>query len=763
MEFHAGDMIRLENEYLQIELDVKSGRFVRIFNKKQNLHLIQTPPKNTPWRLELSGIEDWKGVGENLQFSQPRTELGERVDITWQLDHDIAVSMRVELPAGSDKAYLFIRVINEGSQAIDKIEAPIWGGISNLSGDEDNYFVHSQGSGFLYKNPDALFEYHPIEAGVPDPRSGLRYSPYPEGYQGATMQFMAYYTSTGGFYFATHDSTQAMKWFNFFKAEQEDLQISFMHQFPDIQPGNSWELPYPIVLGALFKGDWYEPADCYKQWSLQQPWTTLGPLHARPDRSKWLLEEVGFVTFGVNASCDRSAWLERFHQIIDQPVFHILGVNWPKSGGDYNFFLPGGRNNLPGGKDDWFPARFNQKNLDTIRQNGDYWAPFELDVLFSDQRADAEEIRKNTLIWPNRFYAFDDYPSFYVCPATEYMHDLHAWRDEYLAKKYEVDGLYYDFTVANLLMTCRSPSHAHPVGGGSWMMSSVQNMYRRSKISASSARGRYVPQGTECVHELLISHLDYYQARAEACPLSPMEADFFRDWIKNGQVEKIPLFAYVYHEYGPIRVDGWGQLSREIGDLFYWVAGRVTLWGGIFELNYEFTPLENLPGYEQDLGEHYTNIQPNFFDLDAEKAAFLKKMAFFRTKIANQYLAYGIMQRPLEFQTELIDLDYYHYNGKPEWDHIIEKGSHQVIEILHAAWKYKDEKLGYCFLNLNATESKTVPLNINLEDYGWREEDISSLLVRAVGTEQDVSEIGLSGKIDLILPPREFVLLEIYR
>src|SRR5690606_9694987 len=98
---------------------------------------------------------------------------------------------------------------------------------------------------------------------------------------------------------------------------------------------------------------------------------------------------------------------------------------------------------------------------------------------------------------------------------------------------------------------------------------------------------------------------DFYQARAEASPASRFEAFPFRTWITNGDCEKVPLFTYLYHEYGPVRMDGWGQLAEEQGDLFFWIAARVFAWGGLYELNYEFTSLESVDGAVDDVRESY--------------------------------------------------------------------------------------------------------------------------------------------------------------
>lgn len=58
----------------------------------------------------------------------------------------------------------------------------------------------------------------------------------------------------------------------------------------------------------------------------------------------------------------------------------------------------------------------------------------------------------------------------------------------------------------------------------------------------------------------------------------------------------VPTFTYVYHEYGGIRIDGWGKLADAIEDLFYHTVAKTYLWGALYELNYEYSPLKMIDG-----------------------------------------------------------------------------------------------------------------------------------------------------------------------
>ncbi len=419
-----------------------------------------------------------------------------------------------------------------------------------------------------------------------------------------------------------------------------------------VDPGGDFAPAYPVVLAALDQGSWYAAAARYKRWALGQPW-------ARPkERSRWLFEQVGICTFGVKARYDRAARLDAFHRMAGTPVFHILGPNWVHFQQDY-------RNNLPRGKVDWFPARFCAANMETIRRNGDFWAPFEFDLLCNDSPELPDPVLPSRVV-PKHSELNADAPWFpYMCAGAPYWRDLHVWRDERLVAEYDCDALYYDISVSNLAMQCRAAGHTHPPGAGVPIVDAFAAMYRDTNAAAARAKGAYVPSGTEVISECFMQEFDFYQARAEASPSSPFEVDCFRDWIIAGRAEKVPLFTYVYHERGPLRMDGWAKLAREAGDLFYWKAARIVLNGGLFELNYEFSALENLDGAADDPAEHYFPVAPRPFMIDPDKVAFVGEVARTRVGPANPFLAYGTMLPAPAVEAPTVELDYFLYSVFP--------------------------------------------------------------------------------------------------
>ncbi|MGH2544445.1 MAG: DUF6259 domain-containing protein, partial [Ardenticatenaceae bacterium] len=520
----------VESNSLRVEIDAESGRVTAVRNLARNLDLISSAPAAVPFRLEL------KEVGIIAGFSEFACEpLANGLRLIWEAPHSITLTSDILLRG--DDILFTVAAANRGQSTIDRIEYPILGGMGRLGGPGQDELAHTHGTGMLFHDPLDLFE--------PDPenRRRLRFSPYPEGFAGSTMQFLAYYArERGGFFIGTEDGAKSLKWYNFFK-EGDALCSSILHKASLPRAGAGFLPPYAVVLAPLMLGSWHEAGERYRTWALQQAWAQPGA------RSRWLRENVGICTFGINARYDRAAWLDEVHRMAGTPVFHILGPNWAAWGHDYH-------NNLPRCREDWFPALFNDANLGTIRRNGDYWAPFEFDLLCSHSPEFSDPVLESRLMHNTDELGMSDpgvtrFP--FMCAGTDYWHDFHVERDARLIAEHDPDALYYDISVSNLLLQCLATNHKHEPGAGTAIAELFTAMYRDTSTAMARAkahplpgaepeRGGYVPAGTEVISEIFLNVFDYYQARAEAGPYAPFEAAAFRDWVLDGRAEKIPLF-----------------------------------------------------------------------------------------------------------------------------------------------------------------------------------------------------------------------------
>jgi hypothetical protein len=433
---------------------------------------------------------------------------------------------------------------------------------------------------------------------------------------------------------------------------------------------------YPVVIAPLDGGRWTDAAERYRSWALHQPWAQVGP------RASWLREEVGFCTFGVSARHDRSAWLRAVGEAAGVPVFHVLGPDWAAQGHDY-------KGNIPRGRQDWFPAVFHPHNLRAIADHAGRWAPFEFDLLSGHDEASDDPVLASRML----HHAGQSDPTDpgimrfpFMCPGTAYWRDWHAERDARLASEYGADAIYYDISLHNMLMQCLAAGHDHPVGSGEPLAALFERMYRATSTAMSEAAGRYVPMGTEVMTETSIGLFDYSQHRADGGPYASFEPVPFRDWILDGRAERIPLLTYVFGERAPLRMDGWAKLSPEAGGLWYWVAATMLLEGGLLEVNGEFSPLEDVDGWTEDVTESYANIVPRGFGMDPGKLAFLGRVAQTRVGPANPWLARGRMLPPPVVEAPTIEPDWYAYNAGQDHSMYDTRGTMRVPSVLARAW-----------------------------------------------------------------------------
>jgi hypothetical protein len=720
----------IENAHLRIELDPATGAIVQVTNLARDLPLIDGSA-GPPWRILL---QDGSVLERPASFGAEQR--GDVVELRWTSERGDTVRATVTLPPDALNARFEVSLEPSDGSPAELIEYPVLGGISALVGDgADDRLLHSYATGFVFENPTALFG-----AEGEGPERGVLHSPYPEGFSGSTLQLMAYYaTGRGGFYFAAEDATGAQKWFNFFGEEGGRCRAAFAHGSADLS--GPLVPPYPVLVGALTEGTWTEAADRYKAWAVSQPWCGR-PLASRPDEERWLHEQIGVVTFGINASHDRSRWLEAISDIAGTPVLHVLGPNWAKERQDYE-------SHLPGGIDDWFPAQFHPANLEAIRNGGDRWAPFLFDLLFGMTGSDVDDGSASLQSIPDPPLSFDKYEFPFLCPTTPFSHELHRERDARIAEQYDADAVYYDISANNVIKRCDSEAHGHPRGGGAFLVDAYRELY-----STPSA-----PRGTEMVNEVFIDQLGFYQARAEGSPVSSFEADRFRNWMKDGRAEKVPLFTYVYHEFGPVRLDGWAKLSREQGELFYWIGARVLAWGGLFELNYEFSPLETIDGNAEPLDEHYFALPDHRYEIDPEKAAFVRALATARIGPANAYLAYGTMLPPLALESPPVELSWMHYNCPPEWPAFGDSGTQAVPAVVHGAWRHGDAA-AVVLVNVDRVEHEVdVPANaVTLR----LDRDRAYEVTRIDGTARtSLGPLSDDGALTVSLPPRQVVVLEV--
>ncbi|MEW5807600.1 MAG: DUF6259 domain-containing protein [Acidobacteriota bacterium] len=774
-EIDDGDKVTLSiftvaNSNLQITFDSANGGIKQVRNLVRSLDLVKDTTGTIPWNLQTES-----GYTKNfISFAYHKDESfpdGEAYNLAWDTEIEgMRIEARVELPSDALNAGFTVNVLNSNAaQKVISIEYPIVRGIAALQPEGgDDFLAHPVATGYIFRNP-----YQNFKKGA----TNRKYK-YPDGYSGAPVQFMEYFREgSGGFYLASLDPHGTVKNINFYKDKDDDyLWTTFEHFNWDTAPGNGFAPGYTTLIGILKEGNWYEGVERYKEWAIQQNWCSEGKLKDKNDAesSRWLIEKVGFATFGISINLDQTAWFNEMHKLIDAPVFHVSGFWWPGGTPDSEWY---------GGYNDWNDGRVNITNITKIHSNGDYLAPFIFNQHFSRNAKEWDEPSPDPAtdpVAPWQPYEMipdpEDNPWAYICPATQEWQDFHGWRDEKILRNYNTDACYYDIGVGLGRMKCENAGHSHPKGQGRWMIDAARAMLENNRDGVNNARGRFVPQGTEMISELFISQVDFYQARAGAGPMSMLEGDEFRDAEKSGWAEKIPIFDYIYHEYGPVRLDGNAKVAPEFGEIFYWIGGRIALWGALLELNYELSALERFPGmtlpwtWYETYKETYDVMDISPYGLDAGKKEFLKEISGARTGFAKDYLAYGMMARPARILTPVpkITLDWHLYNtfkrqtdtssGIEKGQEYYEEGDHTVDGVLHQAWNHDNESLGLCFVNLQSF-NQTIEIEVDPSKHGL---EFLNYEVRKISSAEDMSLGHFSGTstVSVDLSARKVVLVK---
>lgn len=753
----------LANDRLRVEIDGLTGAIRQVENLHTGQRLLTGEPGDA-WRLRLweaDGARIRHGVAATVAPPSPSvTATAKGLSVTWTTDAGFEVHVEIRLPSGGHlELWPRVAVGPDVRQPLS-LTYPILGPLRELSpsGSEDRLILPAH-SGIQLRRPFA---------------AGSLTRPYPDGYDGCSMQFLAYFAeATGGFYVAAHDPHSTWKHLRFGEDE-----LSIEHEAWDRRAGVPLDLGYPVVVAPMTIGDWHEAADHYRAWALSAPWCCPGdgelPSTDRAARA-WLHEEVGLALWGPPSSIDWSAWYRHYAETVGTPLHINAGWDWPAS------------RPPTVGRDGWFPARFHPANVEAWQ--GHRVTPYLNDLFVSAASEDFAERWEPHLVYPYATFQWARFADneedldgdvvsdpavttnvdFFACPATAAQQQLHAWRDARLVADHGFDGVCYDISSGNprLASRCWRTEHGHPPGRGRHMIEAYDRMNRMSKAVARDATGRYLVQGVETIIENIIGSVDFYVARAAAGPLGGLETWTLgaEDEPGTGQ-ELIPLFDAVYHDVGPVREDGWLTLAVEQGDLFYWIAARIVLqWGGLLSLHYAINPPERIPGHvgPAELID-WGGARRRFEDLpvpDPAKASFAEELAHARTALATAYLGHGRLLRPASFATDRIQLAF--ERRLPRRRGFQVAGSWSVPAVVHGAWQAPDGAIGLVFVNLDAGAARTVSLHADLDRIAsldrrgravHRRTRREEVVIGSVGTDNQVA-------VDLELEPQQVTLLEV--
>jgi hypothetical protein len=214
-------------------------------------------------------------------FDAQVVEMDRYLVLTWSFAANSGnppIDVTVNISAHEEQPVVLLSLIassHDSPFAVGDVEFPK---VAGVTGDSDNHLVWPYDAGFLQSPVLGLGNVYT--------NSDNRANPGINTFPGLAMQFLAFYSTMGGFYLSAQDGDGYLKKFLVNGGDPSSglsLSCGVRHYQPD--PGTlvyNYVHPYSVAL-AGFQGDWQDAADIYRAWARKQKWCRFGRLSERND------------------------------------------------------------------------------------------------------------------------------------------------------------------------------------------------------------------------------------------------------------------------------------------------------------------------------------------------------------------------------------------------------------------------------------------------------------------------------------------------
>ncbi len=703
----ADGTLRIGNDLIELGFDLGSkGALTSVLDKSSGYEFVRDlQATRSLFRLALRRKQDrqieWLDSRDAGKLETEKNEQPGRISLTLKAtgfpNRSLAVRIQVTLSAGSALSQWRISVAGLDDTNVYQVTCPILSGVMKLgeSVTGEAIAVPRQGEGCLFRNPYPVVDRLPLKAGIaPDaPRVGMGeiHGRYPGGFP---MQLMLYYNNRAGLYFACHDSGQNVKTFDIGQLAGWGMYpVMSVSHFPSEAMDQDATFDYDTVIGA-FHGDWYDGADIYRAWAIQQWWCEK-KLWDR-DIADWM--RTGFGVFQMSnyhlpvLKLDHS-----MAQIADVTNSLSKDIGAPLLALVFNF-EGGGAWTGPAG---FYPPREGEKPfkeaMERLRAAGNhgfvympggnwyieissYTPPFNSWPQFEAEGRPNAILNDKGQVPIARYYG--GWQSTRLCPHTKFTRELTAslilGSLERGCSVVQIDN----FPISNT-EACYDPKHGHPLGYGPWWSEDWNQI-----LAAVRTRAKQLDPNcaltTEGVAENFIPHLDMFDQRAG-------NMEYFGHW-GNGDpmgAETIPLFGYVYGEYIGAYLAAYPECNRP--EVLYWTRslGKCLAHGVV-----------------PTGGWYY----PEPKELNPVTIGYYKKVVRAAAHECWKYLFFGQMLRPPKIDVPMVTASY--LKMSKDLDRMDPDNRHIVRDyaVQHSAWRARDGSIGYIFANVSED-----PVEIDVE------------------------------------------------
>ena len=739
------DYIYIGNQYLELVFKKSDGELYGIKQKSTNTEFVKE--KDAWWSLyDFVYYEDNKAkyvggwLSNSFKYSSRNISDGIALDLSWNgfaidgTSLDMQVTVTVEVEDNSPLTYWTIGIKNNENITIESIDFPAISGFGEISIDPENdYLVYPSTSGLLFQNP--------LNNIIEDQGWGWEMY-YPSAY--STMQFMAYYSldPIAGLYIASYDPDGGSKFFDFSKSDTW-LHMKIRH-ITEFVVGADYNMDYKTVVG-VFSGDWYDAAQVYRTWALEQNWTSKGLLTKRADIPDW------YKLAGLRQ------WIYTYPLCYDTNPFSIVSEIMNDTASYFNSpvitsWIGWERQGWYAKYPDVFPPKEGwnsfQKEIRDIHGSGnrvlfipDTTSYSSLAPSWSSAEPFAVQDKLGNYPGSGDFSECGETATFYImCPATSFWQDKLKSMLSTLSQKggdeIQLDG----FPIFGP-QACNVAEHGHQNGGGTWWYKSYQQIFDEFKTAASLTNPDLI-LSSEGMAESYIPLLDTFWDPFTTGWSPNQASSSFKDTSK---VQIIPLWHAVYHDYtllesgitfvsnkAPAGSVGYGDYR----DFYVRGFGLALVWGEMPCTWYADEKISELD--EQS---------------ERDMADYLRRIVEARIGYAKQYLMYGSMLKPPtievpEFHINEIKSIPYTGNDYPAFD---------SPAVLSSAWKATSGEVGYVFTNISH-DAVTFNLTIDSSEMLLLSEDSYSIIQNKNGLESTLlTDIHLPQTLTIQTEPLDIV------
>ncbi len=284
------NVLRIKNQKSSISIDLERGVVTEFFGNGRDLCQGNTYPLFVVSIIHPDYKND-KIPSFDFTFQKlEETDKGYR--FTYIYDDQYTVTAYIENDCDLDEFRFRIGVKNKTDALIEWVEYPGLSWKDDLDGSRNSQMLWIFNEGALVSyNKDKMWPYE-------DPcyPSWGSFGIYPNMIE---SQFMAYLYDDGGLYIGCHDKEDNVKQLDFYhKDERIKLQLRF---YSGVNYGEDFSMEFDIVF-RFFKGEWQDACDIYRNWF--ESVTDIQKIENNEDIPNWYEESPLVVALPIRGAHD---------------------------------------------------------------------------------------------------------------------------------------------------------------------------------------------------------------------------------------------------------------------------------------------------------------------------------------------------------------------------------------------------------------------------------------------------------------------------